>query len=372
MRFTKKKNVFVCCLLAMVISTAQAAEFGVLGDDVSLRDSTRDDEARFNLGSLLFHASQKIDDKTTGFVEYIIQSGSHSSSHSDPSMAAYIARLWIKRNITPEFQIGAGQFHSSLGYWTQAYNHGKLTQDTVTRPFFINLRSAKSVFPAHILGLKASGAFNISEGRVSYDLTLANGTSVNTNTSSNPQRLEENFTKKKTAILRTAYHFPVLPIQIGLFGMINPVVESTASDGSASGSGMAFGTKIIDQTVFGFDLNVKIKRFNIIAEYFHITNKDAVGSTGENTASAYYAQLGYWLVKNKLKSIYRYEALEFKEDDLYFQYRNAKEESRHTLALRYDFDVSNALTLEAQRISLEDETIADKTAYYLQWAFMVF
>jgi len=135
---------------------------------------------------------------------------------------------------------------------------------------------------------------------------------------------------------------------------------------------MAFGKELIDQTVFGFDLNVEMNRFNAIAEYFYITNKDATGSAGKNTAFAYYVQLGYWLVNHKLKSIYRYEALKFKEDDLYFQYRNAKEESRHTLALRYELDGTNTLTLEAQRISIEDEAISDETDYYLQWAFMMF
>jgi len=371
MRFNKRQKLLAACLLAMTISVTQAAEFGLFGD-VSFRESAHDnDDPSFYLGSLVLHASQQIDDKTTGFVEYTIKSASSVSVGSSASLE----RLWVKRSITPWLRIGAGQFHSSLGYWNQTHHHGKLTQDTVTRPFFIDLRSAKSIFPAHVLGLKASGTFNLSSGMggsVSYDLTVANGSSINTNTSSNPQRLEENFGKKRKAILRTAYQFPVLPMEMGLFGMINSVVESTAGDGSASGSGAAFGTKLIDQTVFGFDLNMTVKRFDITAEYFYMTNESTIGAAEENTAFAYYAQLGFWLVNNKLKSVYRYEALEFEKNDLYFQYRNAQEESRHTLALRYELDGTNTLTLEAQRISIDNESITDETDYYLQWAFMMF
>ncbi len=369
MRFNKKQNFFAGCVLAMSISATHAAEFGLFGD-ISFQESTRSNhdgsshEESFALGSLTLHASQEIDEKTTGFIEYTIKS---PSSAVAASHAVSIERLWIKRSITPTFQIGAGQFHSSLGYWNQAYHHGKLTQDTVTRPFFINLRDAKSIFPAHVLGLKATGILNIAHGTggsVSYDLAIANGTSIDTTppATEGPIPLKENFSEKKLAILRTSYQFPVRPIQIGIFGMINPVAESISSQ------------KLVDQTVLGMDLHIVMNHFEITAEYFRINNKDSMKNTGKYTADAYYVQLGYWLISNNLKSIYRYESLGFDKNDPYFQYRRSTQERRHTLALRYEIDGTNALTLEAQRTTPEEATTTNNTEtdYYLQWAFMMF
>jgi len=158
MRFNKKQKVFVGCLLAINISAANALEFGMFAD-IRYQNSSekhtgdghneKSDKEAFSLGSVALYATQKIDEKTTGYIDYTLRS----------SGSAVVERLWVRHKINPMLQIGAGKYHSALGYWNQTYHHGKLTQDTVTRPFFIGLGHEKAIFPDHLTGLKATGFF---------------------------------------------------------------------------------------------------------------------------------------------------------------------------------------------------------------------
>lgn len=366
MQFNKKQKIFLGCLLAINISTANALDFGMFADiryqnsSEKNKDEEHGDEHKggneeaFTLGSVTLHATQKIDEKTTGFIEYTLKAPGSS----------VVKRLWVRHKISPMLQIGAGQYHSSLGYWNQTYHHGKLTQDTVTRPFFVDLGHEKAIFPSHLTGLKATGFFNLANGvygSIGYDFTLSNGTTIHSPVSGSNDHsdLHSNsaFDKKRLTILRSSYQSPTLPVQIGLSGMINPIIESSPDGVTELGEGL------IDQTVLGWDLKIAMEKFDVTAEYFNIKNKDLVGAAGKNRASAYYIQLGYQL-SNKLKSIYRYANLELAKGDTFFLYRGIEEEERHTLALRYEISNTNALTLEAQKHP-------NATDYYLQWAFMM-
>ncbi len=357
MRFNKKQRILAICLLVINVSAVHALELGLFGDASFQGSTQKNDDGQFAVGGLTLHGSQKIGEKTDAFVEYTLETGD-----------TLVSRIWIKHTFMPMLQIGAGKFTSSLGYWNQNFNHGKLLQDTVTRPFFVDLDHAVAIFPGHLTGVKAAGLFNIDNGMrgsISYDFTLANGESID---SINPGEVHAVVaqantvpTDKKMVVLRTTYQHPTLPMQISLNGMSNPIVES-------SEEGTIKGQKLISQSVVGLDFKITMGKFDVMAEYYNIRNKDKKIFPGNNsanayTASAYYTQLSYG-VTDKLKYVYRYANLEFKEGDSFFKFHELKQENRHTLALRYEMNVTNTLIFEAQKRD-------DATYYYLQWAFMM-
>ncbi len=353
-------------LLLAGLPAAHAVEFGAFGD-ISYQGDTADNSRNsFMLGGLDLYATQDIDNKTRIFVEYVFE---------DPGDGFVIdlERLSITRAITPYFSIGAGRFHTPLGYWNATYHHGALIQDTVSRPAFLDFEDGEgAILPMHVVGLLATGNYELSGGKLRYDLSIANGSSMNTEPGNFPPEIDVNNSsdpnEQKTIVLRLTYDLPRLPLQLGVFGMSNGIAES---GDVANGASAGFGNDLVNQTLYGFDARYDNGHFDALGEFYFFSNDDKVGATGSHDASAYFVQVAY-RVTEKLKPVYRYESLDFSAADPYFQYLGTAEGSRHVVGLRYDLDDSNALKFEINRRQPSAPGASDETGYALQWAFLMF
>lgn len=361
-----RESCLVSGLLLAGLSTAQAVEFGAFGD-ISYQGDTADDSRNsFMLGGFDLYATQSIDDKTRVFVEYVFE---------DPGDGFVIdlERLTITRAITPNFSIGAGRSHTPLGYWNATYHHGALIQDTVSRPSFLDFEDGEgAILPMHVVGLMALGNYDLGGGKFRYNLSIANGSSINTEPGNFPPEIDVNNSsdpnEQKTFVLRLTYDMPRLPMQFSIFGMNNGIAES---GDSANGASTGFGNDLVNQSVYGFDVRYDNGHFDALTEVYMFNNDDKVGNSGSHDASAYFIQFGY-RVTEKLKPIYRYESVDFTAADPYFQYLGTVEETRHVLGLRYDMDDSNALKFEINRRQPSAPGASDETHYALQWAFLMF
>ena len=324
----------------------------------------------FTLGGFNLYAFQEISEGTMAFAEFII---------GDYTEEIEMERLWIKRVFSPQFKFKAGLVESPLGYWNRTYHQGgQLLQDSITRPFFLNYEDQDgAIFPMVTVGFEMGGTTPLRHGELDYTMILGNGMSLNTSGETHDMdslhgagssEIKINMLgdpgDDKLFIFRTAYRFPRFPLQIGLFGMNNPVVES----GEGSTAKAAHGDKLIAQTVAGLDLHFSMHGFETIAEYYHIDNDDAVGKVNADPASGYYIHFGYQLTE-RLKPLYRYVNLDIDETDPYFAYLGIREQEHHVVGLRYDLDESNALKLEVHQMKF-----SNKTEYHsrLQWAFLMF
>ncbi len=310
----------------------------------------------FTMGGFDLYAFQQIGEKTSAFAEFII---------ADFEEEIELERLWIKRSFNEALELKAGLVESPLGYWNRTYHHGgQLLQDTITRPFFLRYEEeAGAIFPMVSVGIEVSGGRSFHAGRLEYTAVFANGMSLESESTHNEpsaSRIVINTLgdpgDEKLAIVRAAWSFGELPLQVGLFGMNNPVVNTG-------------GELLVSQTVAGSDVHLGLGGFDAIAEYYSIDNRDEAGAAGSRSGNAWYVQLGYQLT-GSLKPLYRYSRLGMEPDDAYFGYLSMVEQAQHVLGIRYDIDDSNALKLEYSLMKYADQE--DENHLQLQWAFIMF
>ncbi len=359
--FTRNSGL-IAALLASSINTASAFEFGVFGDVLYYQNDAPGENGAFALGAVDFFASANISDDTRVFVEYVFE-------NTEEGLITDLERLWITRTFSDEFSFGVGRFHSPLGTWNRTYHHGAIMQDTVSRPFFLEFEDgAAAVLPTHIVGALSSGNFILDSGEIGYEIYIANGPSLDT--SQNKPEIDINVSSSpgndKTFGFRLTYSIDAFPLQLGLMYMDNTIAES-AKDGSGN-QGIAYGETLIEQTISGFDINSNTEYFDLLIEYYLLSNDAKIGSAENHSGDAYFAQLGYKInPSNKLT--YRYSHLHVEEDDDYFMILNVENAYRHVVAYRYDIDGSNALKFEYNQnnpdIGEQDTTLT------VQWAFLV-
>lgn len=361
----KKKSLYSALAMMlggmMLAGQAQAFEFGAFGDVRYTQETNQMDT--FAIGGLDLYARQDISDNTQVFIEYVFE-------NDGEGFVLDLERMYIKRTINDMVSIGAGRFHSPLGYWNNNYHHGVMIQDTVSRPSFLDFEDGEAaILPTHVIGIDISGQLPMGFG---YQFAMANSTFLDTN-----QFAEIGIgnvfdaSDDKTLFYRFTYDVKDIGLKLGLFGLEGSVVEFD-SDGNASLWGLADGDTIVDQSIMGLDVRYSIAGLDILAEYFMIENAEAstVGDGKTHDADAYYVQFSYQ-VTDQFRPTYRYESLAFDAgQDEYFVTLGTTEYTANLIALRYDLDDSNALTLEYKEAKPEvGSTIKTVT---LDWSFLMF
>lgn len=355
--------------MTLGIPAAHAVDFGAFGD-VSYQGSTADkgnlgeQTPSFVQGQFDLYTTQKIDPKTSVFVEMVFEAGGDNVYGLD------LERLNITRHLTPGFSLAWGRFHTPIGYWNTAYHHGALIQDTVLRPTFLDFEDGSgAIFPTHIIGMMADGKAHTGAGDLEYMLAVGNGSSINTDTPGATEIDVHNVVDtqdKKMVVGAVNYTLSSTPLRFGVFALHDPFAES----GTGTFSGATTNGDLIGMSVWGVDVRYASHGFDMIAEDYNISNKDKVGNAGSNDSQAFYVQLGYRFTQ-KFKTIYRYESVDYLTKDPYYQYLGTPEGNRHVLDLRYDLDDTNALKLEIAHFEPVMSGMKSYEFYALQWAFMM-
>jgi len=384
-----KKCMVVGVALIIGTSAAQAVDFGVFGD-VGYRGYSPTNRARdhrlsdtFAQGQFDLYGTQKIDPQTKAFFELVFEDGGDG-------YGVDLERLYITRELTSSFAISAGRFHTPVGYWSTAYHHGALIQDTVSRPTFLNFEDGYgAIVPMHVIGIMGDGKIPTGGGGLYYDVMVGNSTSVNTDGvalgGATQSTMDVNSTvdpsDKKVAALKLTYKLSALPLEVGAFVFNNPVVQSGDGGGTLFGGATpgGYGSDLISQRVTGGHFRYATSKFDVLGESYNLSDDDKIGNTGKHKASAYFVQFGY-RVTDKLKPIYRYENVDYSYADPYFQMLGTEEGTRHVFDLRYDISDTNALKFEIGRFETTNSGAANVnntglnksyTFYALQWAFMM-
>lgn len=363
MAFDKKLAVLIMGS-ALAVPAAHAVDIGAFGD-VGYQGSTEKNTAdSFVQGQFDLYATQRIDPKTKAFFELVFEAG------QDNAYGVDLERMYLSRDITNNFNISLGRFHTPIGYWNTAYHHGALIQDTVLRPTFLDFEDGGgAILPMHIIGAMGMGTANTGIGEFNYGLMVGNSSSLNTDGfgSAGYTRTEIDVPNVAAAADqkmfggRLSWHSPSMPLEVGVFGLHNPVAESgTVGTGSA----------LIGMNVYGGHFRYATPRFDVMGETYNFNNDDKAGNTGKHKAAAYYVQFGY-RATNDVKVIYRFEDVDFVTADPYFQYLGTPEGSRHVVDLRYDIDDTNALKFEVARFEPVQSGQKSFTFYALQWAFLM-
>lgn len=353
-------------LLLLWLSTAapiaHSVEFGVFGD-IRFSDSDAPaTEESFALGQFDLYASQKINDKTLVFVEYVLETGSSGEIVVD------LERLYINRRFNDAFTLGMGRYHAPLGYWNRNFHHGVLIQDTVSRPSFLEFEDgASATLPLHVIGMMATGSVAAGRNDLGYELFLGNASSLDTSAAL-PREIDVNNVsspgEKFLAGVRGLVDMTDHAVSIGVFAMNNPVFDSCSLCATAR-------QQLVGQAITGVDVRYRPGRFDILAEYYRYDNTDELGGGADGEATAYYAQFGY-RVTDIVKLVYRHEDLAIDNPaDAYFTLLGTAAGAHDVAAARFDLDESNAILVEYKTFD-PDSGAKDVNTWTLSWAFLMF
>lgn len=340
---------------------------GVFGN-LTYRD-TRDHEFRSNPfnASLDLYAAGRITNRWSGLLELVLE---QEKDYSE----AEIERINITYEHSNALRLGAGRFHTPLGYWNKAYHHGRQLFDTVERPFFLEFEDSgrgTGILPSHTIGLQASGTSDVSSGSFRYKLLAGSAHRMDSSEWEEPggaklhpsYRFEDSDQLTWTA--RGSFHSPNDHFQVGMSARDHHIVE----DGSlGNGAITPAGEELFNQEILAADVRYWQGRWEIFGEYFYIRSRDQFASEQRFDSRAYYAQLAYSLTPS-LRAVYRYARLDFDQDDPYYQLLDAREETHHVFTLRYDLNLSHTLKLEYEAVDGQSNDHRSPDIYRFQWSF---
>lgn len=336
----------------MMAMPAQAFEFNAFGDTYVM-DGTNDTR-HFGFGGLDMFVRHEINPSTEALLEYVFE-------NDGESFVLDVERLYIKRKLNDNVTIGAGRFHSPLGYWNNTYHHGVLMLDTVTRPSFLDFEDGEAaILPTHAVGLDLTG----KTGPLGYEISIANSTFLDTSIAGPEIGIGnvQDYSDDKTIIAHVTYD--IADVNLGVSLMNNSIVE-----GAATGGTLAQGDELIAQSVTGLDARYNYDKLSVMGEYFMMTNDSqaGVGDGKSHDATAYYLQASYQ-VNDKFRPTYRRESLSFDATDAYFNILGRSEYTANVVALRYELDDSNAITLEYKKSDIGGNSVSHAI---LDWAFLI-
>jgi len=322
--------------------------------DVDFRTNHTGDHG-FSIGSVDFYLTPQFGDRVKALAELIFEVGQNGTP---PAVAPDLERLQIGYTFSDDFTLWAGRFHTPYGYWNTAFHHGKQLQTSIDRPRFLDFEDKGGILPAHSVGLWGNGGLKAGDGKVTYDLYIANGSRITGAT--NPG--------------------------IGAAGTIDPNLfkddnhsyEYGAKLGYQFGGaldGLVVGAHYLDMKVnddFVPPLNVPFNMtdvqfyggygvyvtddWEILSEYYKFNDRDLSGSTGTHDSWAAYAQIGRPI--GQYTPYIRFERTRLDQNDNYFAWQQTGDSYRRSvLGLRYDINPKVALKAELQNTRYLDREV---------------
>ncbi|HHI80621.1 MAG TPA: hypothetical protein ENK02_11655, partial [Planctomycetes bacterium] len=100
----------------------------------------------FALGGLDLFLRSQLNEKVSFLNETVFEPNSDGENVLD------VERLIIKYEINDDFNVQAGRFHSSFGYWNRAFHHGEFLSTSIGRPDVLKFEDDGGLLPIHIIG----------------------------------------------------------------------------------------------------------------------------------------------------------------------------------------------------------------------------
>lgn len=360
------KNLSWALLLLLSVSqSGYAFEFSAFGS-ISYLSGDAHDNNNFSISQVELIAQRDLSDKTYAVLDILFELEQNETSTE-------VERLSINRTIYKSHEIGLGRFMQPLGFWNHNFSHGALSQDTISRPYLVDIEHHEKAFlPSHLIGILFRG----ESDNWSYSLGIGNtdgidssataalsGDSIVTPLNSNPPNDEV------TVIFRGTYALSE-SLEFGLM-----LGSHSYSEISASGTGLVDeGELLFEEQYLALDFIYNHGPIYVFGEYYTIDIDDNQNISGGGitpnsetyNATVYYIQAGYRF-NPRIRIALRHESLEYDDNATLFQVQSIDNRTESTFAINYLLEESNIVRFEVKQE--EPDATDSETIYSVQWYF---
>jgi hypothetical protein len=138
--------------------------------DVDLRASSeKGSHTSFALGQLDLFITSRLSEKFDVLSELIVEANERNEFTFE------IHRLLLQYTPNDYLRLGAGRYHTSIGYYNTAYHHGSWFQTAANRPFIFAFEGKGGILPLHNVGLQATGRVPHAPWGMRYVAEVGNG-----------------------------------------------------------------------------------------------------------------------------------------------------------------------------------------------------
>jgi hypothetical protein len=197
------------------------------------------------------------------------------------NFAVDVERTEVAYLFSDYFRLRLGRFHTAIGYYNDAYHHGRYFQIAVNRPEMVRFEDEGGLIPAHSIGVHIDGLLPLGPlGSLRYDAESANGRGHTPGEVTNA--FDPNNQKAVNVRLRFEPSFPD-GLLLGGNLYVDKITANTTPDPMSP-------TIDVDEVILGAHLAYLENYVHLIAEYLRITHKfsDRIGVT-----EAAYGEVGY-------------------------------------------------------------------------------
>ena len=127
------------------------------------------DRNAFRLGSLDLFLTSQLAENLSVLSENVIEAD--DSEH----FGFEIERLVLQYTPREYFNVAVGRYHTAIGYYNNAYHHGKWLQTAVGRPHILEFEDDGGLLPIHNVGVSVSGAIPSGRFGLRYVAEIGNG-----------------------------------------------------------------------------------------------------------------------------------------------------------------------------------------------------
>ncbi len=215
------------------------------------------------------------------------------------SFGVDIERVEVAYLFSEYLRLRGGRFHTAIGYYNDAYHHGRYFQTTVDRPEMVRFEDEGGIIPAHSVGIHADGRFPLGRfGSLRYDVDLANGRG----------NIPDQVTNLSDTNNGKAYNLRLRIEPVFLEGLIVGGNVYFDSINAVDPNAVTPVVEKIDEIILGAHAVYLEKNVHFIAEYLHVSHKvSATNYTGVTQAG--FAEVGYTF--NQLTPYFRFQRISF-------------------------------------------------------------
>jgi len=311
-------------------------------------DGSDESDNHFAIGSMDLFITSRLGGGFSFLSETVFGfDGSEGEISVERLLLMYERWEWLKLNM--------GRGHTALGYWNQAFHHGKWLQTTIERPLVYRFEDHGGILPIHFVGLELFGSVDFARGLLSYAATVANGRGKE----ADKVQITEDFNPAKAFGLLLRYRPNALQgFGIGASGYFDEIPENA----EVAARALPMREYVYSGHVFYVE-----GAWELMVEGSWILHDDDVLQERHRSSGAY-AQAAYRF--GRLKPYYRFDWLSIARNDPYYVGLApiAEDTRQHTVGLRWDPVSFVAFKLEYVRRDADSEDV-DAMALQASFAF---